>query len=129
MNFANPKQYTGHTSRRIRATLLADSGADILVLKRHGEWKSISVAENYVGDSLNNEIFVAKQILGSKPQTVSVIEEASVPITFSEQLQLSNLSNLPNLLDKPSTSSAPASTIEKPAVTTTLSEVLQLQLF
>lgn len=52
LKLPEPALYTGHAFRRSSATLLADSGADISVLKRHGGWKSTSVAERYVEDSL-----------------------------------------------------------------------------
>lgn len=51
----NVDAYTGHCLRRTSATLLADAGADILSLKRHGGWKSTSVAEGYVNDSIENK--------------------------------------------------------------------------
>lgn len=63
LNLPNTQNYTGHCYRRTSATLLADTGADILTLKRHGGWKSTSVAEGYVEDSIQNKISVAKKIL------------------------------------------------------------------
>lgn len=48
LNLENPELYTGHCFRRTSATLLVEGGADILTLKRHGGWKSTSVAEGYV---------------------------------------------------------------------------------
>lgn len=48
-------EYTGHSFRRTSATILADAGADLLLLKRHGGWKSSSVAEGYVENSINNK--------------------------------------------------------------------------
>ncbi|CAG9790350.1 unnamed protein product [Diatraea saccharalis] len=39
----------------IDGPLLADSGADILTLKRHGGWRSSTVAESYVEDSIQNK--------------------------------------------------------------------------
>lgn len=55
--------YTGHCFRRSSATLLADTGANILTLKRHGGWKSATVAEGYVEESLGNKIGIAEKIL------------------------------------------------------------------
>jgi integrase len=52
LKLKDPEYYTGHTFRRTSATLLADSGADLLTLKRHGGWKSNTVAEGYVEDSV-----------------------------------------------------------------------------
>lgn len=37
--------YTGHSFRRTLATILANSGCNITTLKRHGGWKSATVAE------------------------------------------------------------------------------------
>jgi integrase len=56
--------FTGHCFRRTSATWLADSGADIMKIKRHGGWKSNSVAEGYVEDSLENKKKIATDILG-----------------------------------------------------------------
>ena len=56
LKLPNPSLYTGHAFRRSSATLLADSGADLSLLKRHGGWKSTSVAERYIEDSLNTKI-------------------------------------------------------------------------
>lgn len=61
----NSDLYTGHCFRRTSATLLADSGADITVLKRHGGWKSNSVAEGYVESSLQNKKKIAANIMGT----------------------------------------------------------------
>lgn len=47
--------YTGHTFRRTSATLLADSGADITMIKRHGGWKSSTVAKEYIEDSFQHK--------------------------------------------------------------------------
>lgn len=34
---------------------MVDAGADLTVLKRHGEWKSSTVAEGYIEESLGNK--------------------------------------------------------------------------
>lgn len=62
LKLPDSKPYTGHCLRRTSATLLADSGADILQLKRHGGWRSNAVAEAYVDDSINNKIKTSKDI-------------------------------------------------------------------
>ncbi|KAJ8909322.1 hypothetical protein NQ315_016113 [Exocentrus adspersus] len=53
LNLPNSTLYTGHCFRRTSASLLADSGASIDVWKRHGGWKSASVAEGYIENSIN----------------------------------------------------------------------------
>ncbi|KAI8430918.1 hypothetical protein MSG28_001036, partial [Choristoneura fumiferana] len=54
--------YTGHSFRRTSATLLANSGADILTLKRHGGWRSNNVAESYIEDSIQNKADISAKI-------------------------------------------------------------------
>lgn len=43
---------TGHSFRRSSATFLANSGATIERLMRHGRWSSMKIAERYVDSSL-----------------------------------------------------------------------------
>lgn len=62
LNLEDSDQYTGHCFRRSSATLLADTGAYILSLKRHGRWKSSTVAEGYVEQSIQNKIDIADQM-------------------------------------------------------------------
>lgn len=59
LGIPNAEEYTGHSFRRSSATLLANSGADLTVLKRHGGWRSSSVAEGYIEDSLQNKEYFA----------------------------------------------------------------------
>ncbi|XP_073966826.1 uncharacterized protein isoform X2 [Choristoneura fumiferana] len=46
LNLPNAESYTGHCFRRTSATLLAESGANLTTLKRHGGWTSDTVAED-----------------------------------------------------------------------------------
>lgn len=52
--------FTGHCFRGTSATILADSGASLLALKRHGRWKSDVVATSYVRDSKKSKMEVAQ---------------------------------------------------------------------
>nr|XP_011313355.1 PREDICTED: uncharacterized protein LOC105272829 [Fopius arisanus] len=52
LNLPEPEIYTGHMFRRTLGTLLADAGGTITEIKRHGNWRSVSVAEGYVENSL-----------------------------------------------------------------------------
>lgn len=63
LELQDPASYTGHSFRRTSATLLANKGVDVLGLKRHGGWRSSTVAESYVEDSLQNKIQFAEKIL------------------------------------------------------------------
>lgn len=76
-----PKDYSGHCFRRSAATLLANNGGDLLTLKKFGGWKSSSVAEGYVDDSVQNKINVAEKLMqpiagpsSSVPKTVNLTQ-------------------------------------------------------
>lgn len=60
-----PELYTGHCFRRSSATLLVDAGGDLTDLKRHGGWKSTSVAESYIDESVENKLKISKTIMQS----------------------------------------------------------------
>jgi integrase len=65
LGLSEPANYTGHCFRRSSASLLADAGADVHTLKRHGGWKSDNVAEGYVETSVQNKKIIAMKIMGS----------------------------------------------------------------
>ncbi|XP_023311961.1 uncharacterized protein LOC111692276 [Anoplophora glabripennis] len=69
LNLPNPQLYTGHCFRRSSATLLADSGANLTTIKRHGGWKSSTVAEGYIENSLEQKKEIACQILPTAATT------------------------------------------------------------
>jgi integrase len=69
LRLPNPELYTGHCFRRSSATHLANHGGSLLTIKRHGGWKSSTVAESYVDASLKNKINVAQML--SAPTTVN----------------------------------------------------------
>lgn len=63
LKLPNSEMYTGHCFRRSAATMLANSGADLVTVKRLGGWKSSSVAETYIEESVGSKIAVSKRIL------------------------------------------------------------------
>lgn len=64
LNLPDPQEYTGHCFRRSSTSLLADSGADLLTMKRHGGWRSNTVCEGYIETSIGNKKRIASKILG-----------------------------------------------------------------
>ena len=62
MRLEEPELYTGHYYRRSSATILVDRGSDITTLKRHVGWRSTSVAEGYVEESVQNKMKIADTI-------------------------------------------------------------------
>lgn len=74
---------TGHSFRRTSATLLANTGVDVLAFKRHNGWKSAYIAENNVAENLNNKKEIVNNILYNKIQpevswTASTVTETLV---------------------------------------------------
>ncbi|KAI4467934.1 hypothetical protein MML48_2g00007959 [Holotrichia oblita] len=65
LKLPDANNYTGHSFRRTSATILADNGGDILSLKRHGGWKSSTVAEGYVEDSITDKKRIASIVQGT----------------------------------------------------------------
>jgi Phage integrase family. len=86
LRLPNPHEYTGHCLRRTSATILVDNGGDITTLKRHGGWKSTSVAEGYIEDSVNNKKQIAMKILNPL--------EYNEPSTSSETVNIDPENNL-----------------------------------
>lgn len=74
LNLPDPKDYTGHTFRRTSATMLVDAGGDLTMLKRHGGWKSSTVAEGYIDDSITNKEEIGSLLskMIEKPSTSAV---------------------------------------------------------
>ncbi|KAJ8910515.1 hypothetical protein NQ315_012812 [Exocentrus adspersus] len=62
LGLSDPDKYTGHCMRRTSATLLAEAGASMTTLKRHGGWKSTSVAEGYLEDSISSKNKVSRML-------------------------------------------------------------------
>lgn len=73
LKLENPETYTGHALRRSSATMVVEGGADLLTLKQHGGWKSSSVAEGYVENSVKRKLEVSKKLFSKvntpKPET------------------------------------------------------------
>lgn len=67
LGLPNAEEYTGHCFRRSSVSFLADSGADISNIKRHGGWKSTKVAEGYIENSIQNKKNIATNIFCGEP--------------------------------------------------------------
>lgn len=85
LELPEPLLYTGHCFRRTSATLLADSGADLLSLKRHGGWKSNAVVEGYIEDSIQNKSKICEGIVGA----ITLKEPQSDPWTSPSTSKIS----------------------------------------
>ncbi|KAK4884193.1 hypothetical protein RN001_000464 [Aquatica leii] len=73
LKLENPTEFTGHCFRRSSATLLVNRGGDLLSLKQFGGWKSSTVAEGYVAESLKRKIDVAQMMTEESGASTSKI--------------------------------------------------------
>lgn len=81
LKLPQPELYTGHCFRRSSTTILADAGADLITLKRHGEWKSNQVAQGYIEDSMENKRKVGNMISKSILKTSTYINTETQPLS------------------------------------------------
>lgn len=84
LGLENAQKYTGHCLRRSSATLLADSGANMTTLKRHGGWKSSCVAEGYIADSMASKNQISNLISGTSNSKVGTQQISSIQTTSKE---------------------------------------------
>lgn len=94
LKLQNPSSYTGHCFRRTSATLLADAGADITTLKRHGGWRATNVAEGYIQDSVEHKLQIASKILGQKDEVNISSSSVSTSSTICPGVSFSNCKNV-----------------------------------
>lgn len=88
LNLENSKGFTGHALRRTAATLLANSGANVLQLKRLGGWKSSTVAEGYVDSSMENKTKTAV-MLSQRAMSSEAVASSSQTSVIQQQINLS----------------------------------------
>ena len=55
LNLDDVELYTGHSFRRTEATLLSNSGANLVDVKSLGGWKSDAVVQGYIDNTLANK--------------------------------------------------------------------------
>ena len=76
LGLQNLNRYTGHCFRRTGTTLLANSGANMTMIKQFGVWKSDNVAQEYIENSMLNRknifeavTFASKIQVHNRPST------------------------------------------------------------
>lgn len=84
LGISNAKEYTGHCFRRSSATMLADAGEDIINIKRHAGWKSTTVAEGYIENSVANKLKIAKKIVENDEPSTSHCRQSENIAHYSE---------------------------------------------
>ena len=66
LKLSNPGSYTSHAYRRTAATLLAESGCSLNMLKIVGGWRSSTAAEGYIGESMRTKKGIADMVMGKE---------------------------------------------------------------
>lgn len=100
LKLENWKEYTGHSLRRTSATLLIDGGGDLTCLKRHGGWKSSTVAEGYIEESRINKENTARKILQPDKEGTSTCSDISSNVSSTVTENILSCSNInENLLN------------------------------
>lgn len=90
LRLKNIETFTGHCFRRTAATLLANSGGDVLQLKRLGGWKSSTVAEGYVDSSSQGQEQIAHILSTTHGQELSpTVSYLSTSTTSTKQYNFS----------------------------------------
>lgn len=86
LQLPDPEAYTGHSFRSTGTTIAADAGANIEDLKRLGEWKSVSVCERYIRNSLGHKRKLANLISGAVnlPSTSSAVHTTNESATCNK---------------------------------------------
>lgn len=80
LDLANAEDYTGHCFRRSSASNLANNGADLITIKKHGAWKSSAIAEGYIEASLKRKTEVADMLRPSTSTSTSInVQSEPVP--------------------------------------------------
>jgi integrase len=80
LKLPNPELYTGHCLRRSSITHLANAGGDLVTIKRHGGWRSSSVAEGYIDNSIKKKMEVAEMFAApSTSDSSRCVAKTSVP--------------------------------------------------
>ncbi|XP_057327935.1 uncharacterized protein LOC130669182 [Microplitis mediator] len=85
LKLPDASSYTGHCFRRTSATLLANAGASLTTLKQHGGWRSSTVVEGYIENSLCNKTKIFNQIVNSSENVLTVRPNNSLNTTTKDQ--------------------------------------------
>ena len=80
LNLENPSAYTGHCCRRSGTTRLANAGGNTTMVKQLGGWKSSSVAEGYIENSLLNRTNIFEKMAGCSGTSVATNIGKNLPL-------------------------------------------------
>ena len=89
----------GHNFRRTSATVLATAGADEKRLQRHGGWKSSTVAEEYVEETIEYKQQTSNLITQKLSEKKFSLPELKpkLPVTVFQENEAQKLTNIDEL--------------------------------
>jgi integrase len=94
LKLENAVDFTSHAFRRSSATWVADSGVDMINLKRFGGWKSETAALGYVAESTGNKRKLAEALQGETvKRSVEVTTMVSTSATSPHLISVNTGSN------------------------------------
>ncbi|CAH2009888.1 unnamed protein product [Acanthoscelides obtectus] len=96
LQLENANSYIGHSFRRSSATLLVETGGDLMTLKKHGGWKSSTVAEGHVDKSVAHRTEIANKVFrtcGSGEITPDLRPSTSAGVVAAEKHKISTQEN------------------------------------
>lgn len=109
LELPNHETYTGHGFRHSSTTILANAGASIEDLKRHGPWVSTKVCESYIRNSVAHKRKIGRMISNAiqLPSAEKVVETGptamkrkatpmSITVESSSQISVSTHSSVSN---------------------------------
>ncbi len=71
LGLPDPETFTGHCFRRSGATIMKDSGASKITLKRAGRWQSDSVCDGYIAESSFSKLEISN-LVGQAGRDIAV---------------------------------------------------------
>lgn len=98
----------GHSFRRSSATILANSGADMETIMRHGAWRNENCAKGYIEDALHYKQKTGNMITSSilrssaglsESAILPLIDESSSSATFGTSVHTSRDKHLSSAVD------------------------------
>ena len=112
--------YTSHCFRRSAATNLADAGVSFINLKRHGQWKSDSVAEQYIANSKvlrdEREVCLLPESMRLPYKRAGFTQELNLEALRTPFSQFGEVNNIFELLTPPDSTQASYAPKDPPKV-------------
>ena len=85
-----PNKYTSHCFRRTAATIFADSGCSVIQLKNAGGWRSDSIAQSYISESMVSKKSTAQAFQSTASTTNTNLDQITNTATSEIRTNTTN---------------------------------------